>query len=249
MIIWALSDLHLSFGCPEKSMDVFGKTWQKHSEKIAHNWLDCVKEEDLVLIAGDISWAMKADDALKDLEWISQLPGYKLLLKGNHDYWWSSKKKMQTLLPVSVSCLSNNAFDFADVSIAGSRLWDSTEYSFDDYILWDGKETTEESRKTYSEEDAKIFERELHRLELSLQALNEESHFRIAMTHYPPISASLEDSKTSKLLEKYKVDLCVFGHLHNVKKDSLNFGKKNGVHYVLSSCDYIDFKPIKLYEF
>lgn len=227
-------------------MDVFGENWNNHAQKIERNWQDSVAEEDLVLIAGDISWAMKADEAQKDLEWIADLPGYKLLLKGNHDYWWSSQKKMQSLLPVSVSCLSNNAFDFFEVSIAGSRLWDSQEYSFDNYIQWRGDK---KATKTYTEEDSKIFERELQRLEMSLEALNKESKLRIVMTHYPPISATLEDSRVSKLLEKYSVDICVFGHLHNIKSQSLDFGEKNGVRYVLSSCDYIDFKPIKILEF
>jgi uncharacterized protein len=249
MTVWAIADLHLAFGAPDKAMDFFGEPWIGYTDKIKTRWLNTIRQEDLVLIPGDISWAMKVEQARADLEWIHQLPGTKVLLRGNHDYWWSSLKQIQAILPPSMHLIQNNAFQWNNVSIAGSRLWDTSEYQFQPYINYidnpRAKTITEEDR---SAESKMIFQRELTRLETSLKALSQKEGVRIAMTHYPPIGGDLKESQTSALLEKYHVNICVFGHLHNVKKEIPLFGKKNEISYYLTSADYLDFNPLKIYE-
>lgn len=244
MRIWAIADLHLAFGVPAKTMEIFGPQWADYAGKIEREWRTVVQPGDLVLIAGDISWAMTPELARIDLEWIDRLPGEKVLIRGNHDYWWSSLAKVHQILPPSLHVIQNTAFDYQGISIAGARLWDSDEYAFNAYIdfVEKGEEKGEDKR-----ENQKIFKRELERLELSLKALRKDASLRIAMTHYPPIGADLDPSIVSALLEKYGVEICVFGHLHNVKKEAQMFGKKNGVSYYLTSCDYLDFKPLAIH--
>jgi len=251
MKIWAIGDLHLSFGIPNKSMDVFGKGWENHAERLAENWKKLITDEDLVLIPGDISWAMHLKDVKPDLDWIHALPGTKLLLRGNHDYWWSSMKQIKSILPPSLHLIQNNAFDWNGISVAGARLWDSKEYSFGQYIDYVPNERARvlTAHDENLEEAERIFERELGRLEISLKCLNPKASHRIVMTHYPPIGATLEeDSRVSKILEKYGVNICVFGHLHNLKEDFKLFGHKNGVRYILTSCDYLKCMPIEVLE-
>lgn len=248
MKIWAIADLHLSFGVAGKDMDVFGPAWENHAEKLEQNWREKVGQEDLVLLAGDISWAMKLNDALVDMEWIDKLSGLKVIVRGNHDYWWSSVSKMKELFPPSIHLLQNNAMTFGDISIGGARLWDTDEFSFEGYIDHVSKydEKKNEAEKQTEEINRKIFERELGRLELSLKALDQKANQRIVMTHYPPVGPNMEPTQVSNLLEKYNVDTCVFGHLHNVHAGSLPFGEARGITYHLTSCDYIDFIPIRI---
>jgi predicted phosphohydrolase len=243
MNIWAIADLHLSFGTPNKKMDLFGEKWRDHAKKIEENWREVIDPQDLVLIAGDISWAMNLEEAIADLNWIAALPGTKVMIKGNHDYWWQTVSKIRKALPPSCHIIQNDAFQFQDVSICGSRLWDTSEYGFQSYI--DFTKPQEQKEENLSESE-KIFERELGRLEMSLKCLKTDAKLKIAMTHYPPISASLEPSKASHLFEKYGVDIVVFGHLHNVKEGSQLFGKKGNTLYALTACDYLNFKPLKL---
>lgn len=248
--IWALADLHLSFGVPNKEMDVFGPQWIGYTDKIQHHWRSLISPDDLVLIPGDISWAMHPDEAKADLDWIHALPGTKVILRGNHDYWWTSLSKVEKVLPDSIHLLQNNAFHWKGFSIAGSRLWDTPEYSFGEFI--DFKKNPREKPLTETEKDPeeaeRIFQRELGRLELSLKCLAKDAKLKIAMTHYPPISADLKDSRASAMLERYKIHACVFGHLHNVKKSIPLFGNKNGIQYALTACDYLDFIPYKVYS-
>lgn len=249
MAVWALADLHLALNVPEKKMDAFGEPWINYTDKIHKNWLECIHPDDLVLLPGDISWAMHTPDAAIDLQWIHALPGTKVLIRGNHDYWWSSLSKIEKILPSSLHLIQNNVFNWGDYTIGGSRLWDS-DFSFNDYIEFKenprAKKLTE--KDTNPAEAQKIFQRELGRLELSFKAFSQTAKIRIAMTHYPPISADLQDSPASKLLEKYQVNTCVFGHLHNVKKPLPLFGEKNHVRYFLTSADFLDFKPLLLYN-
>ena len=209
-------------------MDVFG--WGNHPEKLALHWKECVKPEDLVLIPGDISWAKHLNDAMPDLNWIDNLPGTKVMIKGNHDYWWQSISNLRKALPPSIIALQHDVFNWKDVTIGGARLWDSPEYSF-----------------AYTPEvDTKIFEREIHRLRMSLDQLNPEAALRIAMTHYPPLGLEMQASQVSKILEEYRIDLCVFGHLHGMHTQDTFFGEKNGVKYVFTACDHLGFKPLQL---
>jgi uncharacterized protein len=241
MDVWAMADLHLAFGVPEKTMEAFGPQWARYAEKMEANWREVVQPGDLVLVAGDISWALHMEEARIDLAWIDRLPGTKVLIKGNHDYWWGSLSKVKKILPPSVHVIQNNAFHFQDVSVGGTRLWDTDEYNFDALV---GVSRAEEGKAGRQ----KIFNRELERLELSLKGLNKDAPCRIAMTHYPPLSADLQASKTTALLEKYDVRICVFGHLHNMKKETLPFGKRGNISYYLTSCDYLGFSPLKIYS-
>ncbi len=243
MSVWAIADLHLSLSNPEKDMAVFGQQWEGYISKMALAWDSTVKAEDLVLIPGDISWALKTKEAHKDLEWIHQRPGKKLMLKGNHDYWWPSSKKLQEILPPSISFIQNNSFDFEDIAIAGSRLWDNEEFNFNDYVEFRSNKVAKTEKKYDSKH---IFEKEIKRLTISLEQLNTNASIKIAMTHYPPISADLKPSKLSILFEQYGINICVFGHLHNLKPNLSLFGKKNNIRYILTAADYIDFKPIKI---
>lgn len=248
--VWAIADLHLSFGVPNKEMDFFGSAWINWTAKIEEKWKSLIKDEDLVLIAGDISWAMHIEEAVPDLEWIHKLPGTKVILRGNHDYWWSSLSKIEKVLPSSIHLIQNNVFNWKNISIGGARLWDTPEYGFSDYINY--KENPRENKLSHVSKDTKeivrLFERELERLTTSLKCLSQNASFRIVMTHYPPISADLLPSKTSLLLEKYNVNASVFGHLHNIKQEIPLFGKKNGISYYLTSCDYLNFTPIRIYN-
>lgn len=245
-VIWSIADLHLSFGVPNKEMDIFGKHWERHPQKIEEGWRSCVSENDLVLIPGDISWGMRREEAKIDLDWIDKLPGTKLLLKGNHDYWWESSSKVKAIMPPSCHFIQNDSYTWNNVAIAGSRLWDTSEFSFEALFEGTGKRATE---KDDSADKDRIFKRELGRLEMSLKVMNPHASTRIAMTHYPPIGLDLKDSEVSKMLEKYKVNICVFGHLHNVKPGLELFGEHHGIQYYLTACDYLDFKPQEILTF
>lgn len=239
MTVWSIADLHLSFGVANKGMDRFGVQWQDHPSQIASHWKSHVASDDIVLIPGDISWAMTLDEVAKDLDWIASLPGQKVLIRGNHDYWWPSLKKLQTILPPSCTALHNNAVTINGVSIGGTRLWDSPYCSFES--LYNGS-----PREPLSPENQKIFDRELVRLEMSLKLLDPRASHRIAMTHYPPISLDLSPNPVSALFERYGVSIVVFGHLHFPKQPKPYFGEARGVRYCLTASDFLDFKPLKL---
>jgi predicted phosphohydrolase len=250
MRIWAIADLHLSFGVKNKSMDYFGPSWAGHAEKIAENWRSVIGPDDLVLIPGDISWALKLEDAVADLLWIHDLPGTKVLLKGNHDYWWGSLSKTVKVLPPSIHLVQNNAFHWKEASVGGARLWDTPEYSFGAFVEYreNPRENNDPDVKIQKNLAEQLFERELQRLEMSLKNLKPEAKVRIAMTHYPPIGADLAHSRASEILEKHGIDVCVFGHLHNIKADVSLFGVARGIRYELTSCDYLRFHPLCLWK-
>lgn len=246
MKIWALADLHLALSVPSKNMNVFGPAWEGYMDKIAASWKELVSPEDLVLLPGDITWAMRLEEAKIDLEWIDHLPGTKVMIRGNHDYWWSSAKKMSEIFPPSVHFIHNTAFHWNDIAIGGTRLWDTPEYNFNGYVHFQenpkARPLPEESHD--KDKDAVIFERELERLKLSLRQMNPSAKLKIVMTHYPPISADLKASRASAILEEFGVNICIFGHLHNLKKEKPMFGEVRGIKYLLTSADYLDFRPI-----
>ena len=245
--VWALADLHLSFGVPDKSMDVFGPAWERHAEQIAEHWLREIHPDDLVLLPGDISWAMRLNEVQADLDWIHKLPGTKVMIKGNHDYWWGSLKQVTSILPPSIHVIQNNSFRWKEIAVAGARLWDTPEYSFGQFIEFRENPRARDTEEAIQEDlGEKIFERELQRLEMSLKTLAPDAKTRIAMTHYPPISADLKPSRASALLEQYKVDICVFGHVHNIRGGLSLFGTHNGIRYVLAAADYTRFQPVAL---
>ena len=244
MTVWAISDLHLCFGVPGKSMEIFGPEWKDYPEKIKANWQKNIKEEDLVLIAGDISWGKDLQEAEADFLWLHSLPGTKVITKGNHDYWWSSLSKLKSFLPSSFHFIHNNAFNQNGISIAGARLWDNPEFNFNEYIRYIANPKA--SKDNIPLDNEKIFARELQRLKLSLDQLDKKAPIKIVMCHYPPISANLQPSVTSKMLEEHNIDICIFGHLHNIDRTKKMFGEKNGVKYYLTSSDCLDFNPIKI---
>ncbi len=252
MHVWALADLHLSFGVPDKQMDVFGEKWRDHPEKIKTAWESRVSPDDLVLIAGDISWGKHLEEAIPDLEWIQALPGTKVLLRGNHDYWWTSINKVRNILPPSLHVIQNDSYYWNDIAIGGARLWDDRDLHFDgiiDFVKTDCvKQLTENDLDI--EQAEKIYLRELQRLESSLRQLNPKAHKKIVMTHYPPVGPRLEPSRASALLEKYKIDTCVFGHIHNIRNiragETPFFGSVNGIEYLITAADYLNFTPVKI---
>jgi len=245
MSIWAIADLHLSISTPAKSMEMLSEKWKNYHERIKKNWSNLITDDDLVLIPGDICWASTLDDALLDLVWIDKLPGKKLLLKGNHDYWWGSLNKVKSALPKSISVLQNDVYLFKDTAIGGARLWDTQEYNFNEYIEFqENPYAKDQENDVQVDLQEKIFARELIRLEMSLSKIPKGAKNKIAMTHYPPISADLKSSKTAQILEKYGIQICIFGHLHSIKNDVKMFGEKNNVNYIFAAADYIDFKPL-----
>lgn len=247
MRIWAIGDLHLSFGVENKSMDVFGPNWESHAEKIAAHWKQTIGPDDLVLIPGDISWAMRLEEAAADLRWIDALPGTKVMIKGNHDYWWGSLKKIAEALPPSIHIIQNNAFHWKEAAIGGARLWDTPEYAFQEFVEFRENPRVKAAaveELVQEELSQKIFDRELERLKMSLKAMRPDAKIRIAMTHYPPIGADMKPSRAAQILEQNNIQICVFGHLHNIKSGLSLFGERSGIRYILASCDYLRFQPI-----
>lgn len=232
MKVFAISDLHLSVN-NEKPMDIFGPVWEGYLDKIFAEWREKVCDDDLVLLAGDLSWAMKMEEVESDVELLSSLPGRKIIIKGNHDYWWKSISALRKMLPVGFYAIQNDAIRFDNVVVCGTRGWKGVEKNM-----------------VLSDEDQKVFDREVIRLELTLQsasALRKEGDKLICMMHYPPVSFAKEDSPFSQLLEKYNVDKVVYGHLHGYKNVETYF-VKNGIEYYLTSCDEVDNSLILIDE-
>lgn len=222
MSVYAISDPHLSF-TEDKPMSVFGAVWENHWDEISADWRAKVCDDDIVLIAGDISWAMYLDDAVKDLALIGELPGTKILIRGNHDYWWSGISKVRAVLPPATYCLQNDAVRIGRRVFAGSRGW-----------------SVPETGAQQKPEDAKIFEREVIRMEMSLAAadkLRQEGDTLIAMIHYPPFNSRYENSPFTELFRRYGVSKVVYGHLHGAESRAELTRDKQGVRYYLTSCD------------
>jgi uncharacterized protein len=245
MKIWAIADLHLAKSIPAKNMAVFGPQWEDYMDKMEAFWRELVGPDDLMLLPGDISWAMKLSEAKIDLEWIDSLPGTKVMIRGNHDFWWSSTKKMSEMMPPSIHFIHNTAFHWNDAAIGGTRLWDTPEYNFNGYIHFQ-ENPRAKAAAPEQENDEAIFERELERLKMSLRQMNPSAKVKIAMVHYPPISADLRPSRTSAILEEFGIQVCLFGHLHNLKKEKPMFGQAQGIKYHLTAADYLDFRPLRV---
>ena len=246
MNIWALADLHLALTLPEKDMAFFGPSWQGYVQKMEQHWRDLVQEDDLVLIAGDISWAMKPEQAEKDLAWIEALPGKKVLLKGNHDYWWPSNAKLEKLLPPSIGFVNNNAFVYKNIAVAGTRLWDHPEINYSEFVEFKENPRQKKKTKPSESETLAIFNKELTKLERSLTCMPADAMLKIVMTHYPPIDQKGACDPVHRLLENYGVDICVFGHIHNIGAKGFPSLKFDTIPYYLTSADFLNFKPLKL---
>ncbi len=226
MKIFAISDLHIT-GDPEKSMEIFGGNWVGYLDKIKADWEKKVSAEDIVLISGDISWAMTLENALKDINTLGDLKGKKVFIKGNHDYWWQGIGRIRNALEDGFYALQNDGIKFGNVVICGSRGW------------------CVPGSPEFQTHDEKIYLREIERFKLSLKAaakLREDGDKLIAMIHYPPFTLKHEDTGFTEIFEEYGVNAVVYGHLHGafIKADRLT--EKNGVKYYLTSCDMIDNK-------
>jgi len=227
MAFFAIADLHLSYGV-DKPMDQFGAQWINHPQKIAENWRRAVGEEDVVLIPGDISWAMRPREAMPDLAFLAELPGRKVLLRGNHDYWWQSIGKVRSILPVGFQAIQNDCLEIDGWAVCGTRGWN---------IPGSGLP---------GNDDPKFYQRERERLGLSLRAAP-SGLAKIVMLHFPPYLKSLEHRGFTDLLEKHRVAVCVFGHLHGAADHRLApDGEKGGVRYVFCAADAVDFTPVRL---
>ncbi len=244
--IWAIADLHLAFSDPDKKMDFFGGSWENYTNKIEAHWKSLVKPDDLVLLPGDISWALKLAQAGPDFEWIHALPGTKVMIKGNHDLWWDSITQLRKALPPSLHAIQNDVFSWRGIEIGGARLWDTPEYNYNKYVVFKENPRAKVKEETAPDDIEKIFLRELSRLESSLKMM--KGNHRIAMLHYPPVGPDLSPSRTSSLLEKYKIEHALFGHVHQVPPGKVELGKLNGVHYHFVAADFLDFKPKKILE-
>ena len=227
MRIFAIADLHLSLAS-EKPMDVFGTAWRDHAEKLERNWRDTVSNDDLVLIPGDISWAMQLTAALPDLSFIGGLPGKKILLKGNHDYWWSAIGRVRAALPAGMRALQNDSFEEGGVAVCGSRGW-----------LCPGG-------GNFSADDQKIYLRELDRLALSIRSLQRDAGTRIAMLHFPPFVDKERGSGFTEQLEQAGVTIAVYGHLHGDANRNAFEGERNGIVYHCVAADKLDFTPKRI---
>lgn len=234
MSIYVIADLHLSFKNP-KPMNIFGDNWENHEQKIKQDWQKKVTDEDLVILPGDFSWAMNLEDAYLDFKYLNELPGKKILLKGNHDYWWTTMNKMREFIKENefdtIDFLYNNSYLFDGVILTGARGWTLNDL----------------------EGEAKILNRELGRLELSIDEgitkFGEDKPIYVFM-HYPPItnSAILNKSelKFVEVMKKYKVQKCMYGHLHSHSHKDAIEGNIEGIEFSLISADYLNFKLMKI---
>lgn len=230
MSLYAIGDLHFSTAV-NKPMNIFGDNWENHEEKIINNWENTVNIEDTVLIVGDTSWGINMNEAGADLNIIHELPGKKIYVKGNHDYWWTTVTKLNKLYD-NMSFLQNNFYSYEDYAICGTRGWICP------------------NEVKFTEEDEKIYKREAHRLKLSLDAARKSGFEKIiVITHYPPTNDKLEPSIFTEIYEQYNVEKVIYGHLHG--KESFKMGLEGihrGVEYKLVSCDYVNFNLIKIMD-
>lgn len=233
MSIYVIGDLHLSFS-QNKPMNIFGNNWDNHEIKVKQNWQELVKEEDTVVLPGDFSWATYLKDTYLDFKYLNELPGKKILLKGNHDYWWTTVTSMKNFLQENnfknIDFLYNNSIECEDKIFVGTRGW-----CFQD-----------------SEEDRKMINRENQRLELSIQDAVKRNTGKeiIAFMHYPPvITKQLTENKYLefyKTLKKYGIKKCYYGHLHGKSQEGAVIGDVGGINFQLVSSDFLDFKLLKI---
>lgn len=211
-------------------MNIFGEVWDDYLGVIAESWNEKVGKDDVVLIAGDISWAMKMNEVQPDLDYIAGFPGKKIIIKGNHDYWWSSLSVLRSILPPDMYALQNDALKIENVVFCGSRGWLCPEDCLTDA-------------------DKKIYARELIRMRLSLeyaQKLRTSEDKLVVMTHYPPFNFRQDDSPMTELFEQFHADAVVYGHLHGKNARAIPEFEKKGVTYYLTSCDLVKNQLVEI---
>ena len=232
MSLYVIGDLHLTFSDPSKTMEVF-PGWENYQERIEKNWLETVKPEDTVVIAGDLSWGMSLQQAEPDFRFINGLPGRKLILKGNHDYWWVTKKKMETFFAENgfdtLDIIHNNHYAYENYGICGTRGWVNG---------------TDGSRDV---QDEKVLKREVQRLETSIKSAVGAGLEPLVFMHYPPIFASNFNYDILEILYRYNIKECYYGHIHGRSAHELCVKNTyDGVNFHLISGDYIHFMPEKV---
>lgn len=233
-MIYIIGDLHLGFSV-DKPMNIFGNNWENHAEKIKENWLNKVNKDDTIILAGDFSWGMDLEESKSDFKFLNELPGKKILLKGNHDYWWATITKMNKYLKENnfenIEFLFNNSFFVENKVIVGTKGWTTINPN--------------------SEDNYKILKRECNRLEISIKdALNRFGDYKelIAIMHYPPFYKEEvnEEIDFIKLMKKYGIQRCFYGHLHgDTHKDAIE-GLVDGIDFKLISSDYLNFDLIQI---
>lgn len=229
MRIFTLSDPHLGFAV-NKPMDVFGDRWKDHPEKIRKEWLKCVSQNDAVLVPGDISWGMNLREAAPDLQFLDDLPGKKYICRGNHDYWWTSRKQVSEFTGGSITVLQRSAVQCGDFVLGASRGWSTP--------LWEGYKPSE---------DRRYYERELGRMQIALNKardLLQPGQRLVYMMHYPPVVDG-KPSQFAEYLADFGVSLCIYGHLHGTWPEGVNMDYK-GVRFRIASADYLNFKPLDI---
>lgn len=228
MALYTIGDTHLSFGC-NKPMDVFGG-WENYTDKLRENWNATISSEDTVVIVGDISWGMSLEEAEADFAFLHALSGQKIILKGNHDYWFSTRSKVERFFTEkgfsSLSILFNNAYPYREYAICGTRGW--------------------VNEQQVKEADQKVILREAGRLKLSLEASKSMQKQPIAFLHYPPVYYVNECREILNLLKEYQVHKCYYGHIHGSGIHYAIDGVYEGIDFRLVSCDYTQFRLVKV---
>ena len=236
MSLFVIADLHLDTLTNQKSMEVFGNKWQGYIEKIKKNWTRVVSETDTVIIPGDISWALATEDSIPDLKWIDALPGKKIIMKGNHDFWWSTVSKLNSIFEknqiTSIDILYNNAIEVENYILAGSRGW---------FV-----DRSQQNAKMLNVDHEKIINREVIRLKLSLDAakkLQETTNKEIIVFfHFPPVWGDFECKEILEILKQYNISRCYFGHIHGCYTQNSPILWEN-IEFRMISADFIDFIP------
>ena len=226
MAVYAIADLHLSLGT-DKPMDIFSG-WNDYVKRLENNWRRLINESDTVVIAGDVSWAMKLEECYEDFSFLHSLPGKKLLLKGNHDYWWSTKKKMDEYLYEngfrSIEIVFNNAYAVDGIAVCGTRGW---------------------NYESAGEKDMRILNREIGRLNASINEAKKTGFEPVVFLHYPPVYDTIVCVELIEALKAQGIKRCYYGHLHgsNTHKHAI-IGDYEGINFQLISCDYTEFYPV-----
>lgn len=229
MSLYVIGDLHLCFSSPSKTMNIFAG-WENYQERIKENWLETVREDDTVVIAGDISWGMTLQQSQPDFRFINELTGQKIILKGNHDYWWGTIRKTEEFLSAegfnTINILHNNHYEYGRYGICGTRGW----VNMPDEV-----------------QDEKILKREVQRLETSIKSAVDAGLEPLVFMHYPPIFATNFNYDILEILYRYNIKECYYGHVHGRSAHELCIKNTyDGINFHLISGDYIQFKPEKV---